>query len=115
MSDQLNRIEEALEALAKKEKRTNGFQLWLWLINVVVLPALAFCLFHVVQIIGNRYTSRDAMDHQRVHQSEAMELAKVQAKLAGLPPAQIDENRLAIDRLKTEIQKIKLERATKND
>ena len=106
MEDSLQRIEDRLETLAKRERKANGFQLWLWVINAIVLPALAFCMYHVISIISNRYTSSDAAEHQQQHIAHyhehsrlAERLAKMEAKLAGLPPRQIEENRSSIKEL----------------
>jgi hypothetical protein len=114
-TDQLTRIEEALDKLAKIERKTNGFQVWLWIVNVIVLPGLGYCVFNVVQITGDRYTPRDAIEHQEVHHQEALSIGIMQAKLAGVPSQQIDENRLDIKAMKAEIEKIKFQISPNND
>ena len=58
---------EALDQLAAKERKTNGFQLWLWGINAIVLPGLGFCHWSVITIASNRYTSQDSIRHTQVH------------------------------------------------
>ena len=98
-ADQLKRIEEALDNLQRVEKKTNGMQLWLWIINGIVLPALAFCLFNVISITSNRYTIQDSRVHSSVHAALMERVAKIEAKLSGLPPNQIEENRIDIRKL----------------
>lgn len=96
----LARIEESLEELAKKEKRTNGLQIWLWLVQAVVVPVLAFNSYNVIQMSGNRYTSRDAAAHQKEHVELIREQAIQKSKLSGLPPRQIDKNTDGINALR---------------
>jgi hypothetical protein len=107
MNEQLTRIEDALEQLAKIERKTNGFQIWLWIVNGIVLPGLGYCIFNVVQITGDRYTPRDAIEHQKVHHQESLSIGIMQSKLAGVPSQQIDENRLDIKKIQAEIAELK--------
>lgn len=99
LRDTLESIDHSIRELSRRESKSNGWQTILWVIQIVVLPLLAWNSVNVAEIMGNRYTTHDFSRHQTHHNTIERELTQISTKLEGLPPVQIEKNRAAIENL----------------
>lgn len=88
----LKTISEKLDGLSKTERKSNNYQVILWLVQAIIVPLLGWNSIQIAQMMGNRYTSGDFNRHQQEHVMLERRFASSEAKLSNLPPSQISEN-----------------------